>query len=413
MTAVLRDEAHRRIVDLLERHEAPGINTLVAGQTDLVLAEGLGSRVTDVRGRSFLDLVGGFGVALLGHRHPRVVAAVEAQMGHLVHGLGDVYANEPRARLASRLTHLAPWQNAKVYPAVSGADAVEIALKTAVLATGRHRVLAFEPAYHGLTLGALQPTSREVFRSPFAAHAAEHVCRLPFGCDPDDVRALLQSGDFAAMIFEPVVGREGVLFPPSAWVGEVLQHAQATDTISIADEIFTGFHRTGPRFAHLGDGVPADLICCGKALGGGLPIGYVLGRGDVLDAWRADGEARHTATFVGHPLACAAANAVLDVLEDQDWLGGCLSRLERAFARLGEAIPPNVSFRGRGALWALEFDRANDAKRLQREALDSGLLVLAGGPHGNVVQLLPPLVLDGDELSFVVETLGQLVRLPG
>ena len=378
MTGASCDDAHRGIVDQLERHEAPGINTLVASQTDLVLAEGLGAHVTDVRGRSYLDLIGGFGVALLGHRHPRIVAAVEAQMGRLIHGLGDVYANEPRARLAERLTGLAPWQDAKVYPAVSGADAVEIALKTAVLATGRHRVLAFEPAYHGLTLGALQPTSREVFRSPFAAHAAEHVFRLPFGCDPGEVRALLRGGDFAAMIFEPVVGREGVLFPPDGWIGDVLRIARAAGTVSIADEVFTGFHRTGPRFAHPEDGVAADLICCGKALGGGLPIGYVLGRADVMDAWRADGEARHTATFVGHPLACAAANAVLDALDDQEWLARSISRLELAFGRIGDAVPPRVAFRGRGALWALELEGADTAKGMQNAAREAGLLLLAG-----------------------------------
>ena len=408
MTEGPGEASHRRVVDELRRYEAPGINTLIEGESDLVLAEGQGARVTDLRGRSYLDLIGGFGVALLGHRHPRVMAAVREQMDRLVHGLGDVYANEPRARLARRLASRAPWPHARVYPAVSGADAVEIALKTAVLATGRHRVLAFEPAYHGLTLGALQPTSREAFRSPFEAHAAEHVARLPFGCDPERVRTLLAAGEFAAVIFEPVVGREGVIFPPASWVGDVLRTARDTDTVSIADEIFTGFHRTGPRFAHLGDGEPADLICCGKALGGGFPIGVVLGRAELLDAWRADGEARHTATFVGHPLASAAANAVLDVL-DEDWIETRAAAVEHAFGSLGEDLPAGVSLRGRGALWALDFQRAGDAGRLQRAARDAGILMLAGGPAGNVVQLLPPLVLSDDELSEIVDTLSGLL----
>lgn len=410
MSRRLVEDAHSRVVRDLERFEAPGINTLVAGGSDLVLAAADGACITDIRGRSYLDLVGGFGVALLGHRHPAVLAAVADQMKRLVHGLGDVYANEPRARLARRLARRAPWKSAKVYPAISGADAVEIALKTAVLATARHRVLAFEPAYHGMTLGALQPTSREVFRSPFAIHAADHVTRLKFGCSPTEVRNLLDGGDFAAMIFEPVVGREGVLFPPDGWLAEVLGAARESGTISIADEIFTGFHRTGPRFAHVDGGETADLICCGKGLGGGLPIGAVLGRAAVLDAWRADGEARHTATFVGHPLACAAANAVLDVLED-DWVAGRIAILEQAFSGLATSVPPGgVIFRGRGALYALEFDRAAQAKAFQRSARDAGVLVLAGGPAGNVVQLLPPLTLDGDELERVTHTLGKLLR---
>lgn len=411
MTPALGDAAHRRIVRDLDRYEAPGINTVVGGDSDLVLASAVGARVTDVQDRSYLDLVGGFGVALLGHRHPVVMAAVRSQMDRLVHGLGDVYANEPRARLARRLAALAPWRDAKVYPAISGADAVEIALKTAVLATGRSRVLAFEPAYHGLTLGALQPTSREMFRSPFAAHAAAHVHRLPFGGALDAVHEVLDDGDFAAVIFEPVVGREGVIFPPAGWTAEVVRAARACGTVSIADEIFTGFHRTGPRFAHLADGdpaEPADLICCGKALGGGLPIGAVLGRADVLDAWRAEGESRHTATFVGHPLACAAALAVLDVL-DEEWVEGRIVVLERALNRLGDLVPPGVTLRGRGALWALEFDQPAEAKRLQQRARDAGLLLLAGGPRGNVVQLLPPLTLTDNELAEVVDTLGALL----
>ena len=401
-------DAHRNIVRKLEQYEAPGINTLVRGQTDVVLASADGARVTDVTGRSYLDLIGGFGVALLGHRHPQVLDAVRHQMEHLVHGLGDVYANPPRARLARRLAQLAPWSEAKVYPAISGSDAVEIAIKTSVLATGRTKVLAFDPAYHGLTLGALQPTSRESFRSPFAAHAATHVQRLPFGADPKTVHALLAQQDFAAVIFEPVVGREGVLFPPAGWLGEIVRAARASGTVSIADEIFTGFHRTGPRFAHLVDEEPADLICCGKALGGGWPIGAVLGRAHVLDAWRADGEARHTATFVGHPVSCAAANAVLDLLRP-DWVAQRIEALESAFRPLGDSLPSGVSYRGRGALWAFEFERAEDARRLQHSARNAGILLLAGGPRGNVVQILPPLILEGEDLGLAVETLRRLV----
>ena len=411
----------------LALYEAPGINTLVDGDTNLVLSEALGANVMDTTGNRYIDLVSGFGVALLGHRNPSILQSVADQSGKLLHGLGDVYANQPRIELARALCKRAPFANAKVYFAVSGADAVEIALKTAVLATSRKRVLAFDPGYHGTTLGALQVSSRPEFREPFAAHGGTHVTRLPFGCKPRDLRQALGTEDFAAVLFEPVVGREGVLFPPKGWIQSLLEIAKATGTVSIADEIFTGFRRTGPWFAHCKDSssTPADLICCGKALGGGLPIGAVIGQRQLFSAWDHGGEALHTGTFVGHPLACAAALSVLRELE-QPWITDRLVAIERAFSSLaaattataratssvGPAKRPALHVRGEGALWAIECETRCVAKRLQQEALSRGLLVLAGGPEGRVVQLVPPLPITDQQLDYVIKTLADLLDLP-
>ncbi|HEX6204082.1 MAG TPA: aminotransferase class III-fold pyridoxal phosphate-dependent enzyme, partial [Thermoanaerobaculia bacterium] len=202
--------------------EAPGVNTLVGDAPSLFWQEAAGANVVDVDGNRFVDLASGFGVAAIGHRHPRVVAAIRDQAGRLIHGLGDVHPHPLRVelaeRLAARLAVARGADGARIHFGISGAEAVEIAVKTAVLATGRSAVVAFEPSYHGLTAGALALTSRPAFRRPFAAHLHPHVVRLPYGGEPAAVAARLAVGDVAAGVVEPSVGREGVLLPPPGWL---------------------------------------------------------------------------------------------------------------------------------------------------------------------------------------------------
>ena len=170
----------RRLARQATHAEAPGINTVTANGKALFWQEARGANVLDVDGNRFVDLTSGFGAAAVGHRHPEVVAAVRKQAGILLHGLGDVHSHPDRPRLARQLLRLAPVDDAQVYFAVSGSDAVEIALKTTLLATGRNSILSFDPAYHGLSLGALQVTSRPEFRDPFSPHFHQNVHRLPF-----------------------------------------------------------------------------------------------------------------------------------------------------------------------------------------------------------------------------------------
>jgi 4-aminobutyrate aminotransferase-like enzyme len=396
--------------------EAPGINTLYGGEPNLVWQEALGSCVTDLDGNRFLDFTSGFGVAAIGHRHPRVVAAIREQSERLVHGLGDAIGHPGRLALAARLRELAPWPAAartQVYFAVSGADAVEIALKTALLhRRGRSRVAVFEPSYHGLSLGALAATSRPAFRDPFAAHLHAELSRFPFGRPLGNLRHELEKGRFAAVMVEPVVGREGALFPPAGWLAELAEICRATGTLLACDEIFTGFGRCGHLFASAGEGVVPDLLCCGKALGGGLPIAAVLAPAEILAAWATPGEALHTGTFVAHPLACAAALAALSVIEEE-------GLAERA-KLLGEEIAPRIegwlehkelaAVRGRGLFFGLEFASRELAGRFQQAAWRNGVLLLAGGPEGKVAQLSPPLTIARPQLEAALEALELALR---
>ncbi|MEM7481160.1 MAG: aminotransferase class III-fold pyridoxal phosphate-dependent enzyme [Acidobacteriota bacterium] len=382
----------------LGRFEAPGINTLAGGEASLLWHEAVGSNVVDVDGNRFVDLTSGFGVAAVGHRHPRVVEAIRRQSAVLLHGLGDVHAHPRRPALARRLAEIAPvaGESPVVHFAISGADAVEIALKTVLLDDPRRPgVVAFEPAYHGLTLGALAATSRPDFREPFAPWLNPHVSTLPFAAPTEQLAEHLDlHPEIGAVLFEPIAGREGILVPPDGWLGELVEVARARRVKVIADEIFTGCGRTGRWFAVEHDNARPDLIACGKALGGGLPIGAVVGGRELMAAWRTTGEARHTATSVGHPLACAAAWEVIEVVESENLLAGAAEVGSRIAARRERWRRCGVEeLRGRGAIWGAEVATPNLAKAWAGEAMQRGVLLLAGGASGRVVQLAPPLVI--------------------
>jgi acetylornithine/succinyldiaminopimelate/putrescine aminotransferase len=391
--------------------EAPGVNTLPGGEpaaASVLWEEARGSNVRDVDGNIYIDLTAGFGVAAVGHRHPRVVEAVREQSGRLLHGLGDVAAHPLRVEIARRLVRLAPMDEPQVFFSISGAEAVEIALKTALGSTGRPGIVAFEPSYHGLTLGALNATSREAFRTPFAAHLHSHVRRLPFACDPGRVEEVLRKGDVGCVLLEPIVGREGVLVPPAGWLPDVAEICRRRSTLLIADEIFTGFGRTGRLFAVEHEGVRPDVLCCGKALGGGLPIAAVVARRDLFRCWETPGEALHTATFLANPLACAAALATLDVLEEEDLparaarLGEDLGRRLRTWPERFTAVE---EVRGRGLLWGVQLRTGRQAKEWTTEACSQGVLLLAGGPEGRVAQLVPPLTIREEQIEAAVRVL--------
>lgn len=399
----------------LRELEAPGVNTLYGDADNLLWLEAKGANVLDVDGNRYIDLTSGFGVAVVGHRHPKVVRAIRDQSGRLIHGLGDAAGHPWRIRLADELRRLSKIDDAQTYFAISGADAVEVALKTALLwqrRSGdykeRQTLIAFEPAYHGLTLGALALSSRPEFRGPFDAHLTPELRRLPFACSARSIESALERRDVAAVIVEPIVGREGVLVPPDGWLAGLAHQCRRAGTLLITDEIFTGFARTGTLFAAEYEQVRPDLLVCGKALAGGLPIGAVIGRKELMAAWTTPGEALHTATFIANPLACASALAALEVIEQQDLCGRAKELGLKVHQRLDtwpERYAPIQAVRGRGLLWGLELDHARSAAALSQAARRRGLLMLAGGPRGNVAQIVPPLTITERQLEHALDTL--------
>ncbi len=406
-----------------------------------------GSNVRDADGNVYIDLTGAFGVAVAGHARPEMGNAMAAQASRLVHGMGDVHPPEVKVRLLERLAGLAPWPETRGFLANSGSEAVEAALKTALLATGRPGILAFEGGYHGLTLGSLAATFRDDFRAPFEAHlhGGVHFAHFPDALESvgseagalerslSRVDALLLQAEaegvpIGAVLVEPIQGRAGVRVPVPGFLAGVAERTRAAGAVLIFDEIFTGFGRTGDIFAFEaerdrgGDAVVPDLLCVGKALGGGLPLSACLGAEAVMDAWPAStGEALHTSTFLGHPLACATALAFLDVLEDEALADRAVATGARLRRGLEEALGGMRAMRemgirgirGRGLFLGLVLDGpgapGSAGVRVAEEALRRGLIVLPAGPSGEVVELSPPLVLTPGQTDAAIELLAASV----
>jgi 4-aminobutyrate aminotransferase len=421
----------QELIARLNAAEAPGL-TLPGG---VVWASAVGSNVVDVDGNRYIDMAAAFGVAGVGHRNPRVLAAVQAQSEQLLHGMGDVYAHETRVRLVETLARLAPIPEARVFLAGGGAEAVEIALKTATLATGKPGVLAFTGGYHGLTFGALAPTSRAAFRAPFAAHLSPNIVRAPYpyayrwptagDCAAESLAqtaALLDTAQVpvGALIVEPIQGREGEIVPPDGWLRGLRQLCDQRGILLIADEIFSGWGRTGRLWAVDHEGVTPDLICVGKGMTGGLPLAACIGRAALMEHWRVNGEPLHTATFMGHPLGCAGALAAIAELHERDLVARCASLGAQTLARLqafASGCPVVGEVRGRGLMIGVELVQDKQSKTPAPElayqvalaAQQRGVLLLGGGMYGNVLSITPPFVITTEQLDYALSAIEQIL----
>lgn len=398
----------------LARYESRNV-TYVAEDFPVFWESASGATVTDVDGNRYIDMTSAFGVASVGHANPRVVSAVTEQAARLMHGMGDVHPTEVRTLLLERLARLLPQGLAKAFLATTGSEAVEAALKTAVLATGKHRFIAYRAAYHGLSLGALAVSGIDTFVAPFRDLVPAVTTLLDY---PDAQRMSLddavqqldsQAGDcseIAALIIEPLQGRGGCVLPPKGYLAAVRRFCDERGILMIADEIYTGFGRTGYWFACEAEGVVPDIICIGKAMGGGFPISATIAKEHVMDAWPVSrGEALHTSTYLGNPMGCAAALAVIDELERNQLIKrsrdlGMLfqARLERL--RESESV---VTTRGRGMMWGMQLRDGATAERLVKRALARGVILLQAGPSGEVISFTPPIIIGETILSRALD----------
>ncbi len=388
----------RSWVDRLALRECPAVTARrarraavlgVADTDPIVWDEALGANVRDVDGNRFIDLSSGFGVATVGHRDPAVVEAAQRQAGRLVHAMGDAFPDPMRVRLLERLCALTGMERGIL--GSSGSDAVEAALKTARMATGRDAVLAFGGSYHGLSYGALSATDykSQAFRAPFAGQLGQHVRHAPFGGPLPDLRQV------GAVIVEPIQGRGGMREPPDGWLEALRRACSGAGSQLIYDEIYTGFGRTGQLFAFSEEARP-DLLCVGKGMAGGFPISACLGTAEVMDAWGASrGEALHTQTFLGNPVGCAMALACIDrVLELLPRVG----TLDLA-ARLRAHGP----VRGRGLMLGLQHA---DAPALSRRLLERGFIALPAGEEAEVLAVTPPLCISEEQVAAFLSALS-------
>lgn len=390
-----------------------------------------GSNVWDPDGNRYVDLTAGFGVAAAGHGNRRVVTALRRQIGRQLHGLGDVHPPAAKLKLLEALAERSPYAETRTILGNSGSEAVEAALKTARLATGKPGVLAFTGAYHGLTYGALALTDRMHFRGPFLDQLNPHVVWAPFppgpGADPAAALAAVEAAldspkgeKVGCLIVEPIQGRGGIVEPPAGFLPGLKDLCARRDLLLIFDEIYTGCGRTGRWFALEHEGVLPDLLCLGKAMSGALPVSACLGPADLMEAWPpSGGEAIHTSTFLGNPVACAAATASLREigrrgLPERAATVGAAWRAELEELAGRHAIVRGV--RGRGLMLGLELvdpdsgaPATDRTLRLVNDMLRRGWIVLPDGEHANIISLTPPLTISESLLERATTVLDELL----
>lgn len=410
--------ASKTLAASLQRYESRNV-TAWSHDFPVFWESASGATVVDADGNRYLDLTAAFGVASVGHGNPRVAAAVTAQAARLMHGMGDVHPTGLRARLLERLANVLPHGLSKTFLTSTGSEAVEAAMKTALLATGRTRFACYRNAYHGLSFGALAVCGMEKFRAPFAGALGPPPVVLDYPSENDAVDAALErthgalrEAGVAALLIEPIQGRGGCILPPQGYLTGVRAICDELGIVLIADEIFTGFGRTGEWFAVASEGVVPDVMCIGKAMGGGFPIGAAVGTPAIMDAWPATtGESLHTSTYLGNPMGCAAALATIDEIETRGLPGRAKSLEPAVRARLQSlcAYRSVTAVRGRGLLWGVQTPGPAVADAIVKRALARGLLVLASGAAGDVIALSPPLVIGESRLARALDLLEAAV----
>jgi 4-aminobutyrate aminotransferase-like enzyme len=376
----------------------------------------LGANVWDADGNRYVDLTAGFGVANAGHAHPAVVRALHEQTATLLHAMGDVQPAAVKVALLEALVRRYPGGGpARAILGSSGSDAVEAALKTSLLASGRPGVVAFEGAYHGLALGALDATAWPLFRERFAARlpAATVFARFADAADAE-AAAARSAHPIGAVLVEPIQGRGGERIPPDGFLRDLRRLCDERGWLLVCDEVYTGFGRTGRWFACEHEGVVPDLLCAAKGLAGGMPLSACLGRAEVMEAWPvAAGEGLHTQTFLGHPPGCAAALASLRAIEDEKLVERAAELGASALARLRSALVGAdgiADVRGRGLLLGVECETRELAAGACERALTRGVIALASGEDGRVVSLTPPLSIPRELLEAALDVVVACLR---
>src|SRR5437867_11736863 len=404
----------------------------LAHATPVYVAKAEDAVLEDVDGNRYIDFAGGIGCNNVGHRRPSVLSAIREQLDRFLHTCVQVTPYESYVRLAERMNELTPGKFPKKTLFVnSGAEAVENAVKIARAHTGRSGVIAFEDAFHGRTMMALALTSKthpykagfapfpsDVYRIPYAyCYRCSYSLKYP-SCDvycahhlEDTFKRVVASEEVAAVIAEPVLGEGGFVIPPKEFFGILIDICHRHGVLFIADEVQSGFGRTGKMFASEHYGIEPDIFVTAKSLGGGLPLAAVTGRAEIMDA---PGPGGLGGTFAGNPLSCAAALAVLDIFEHENLLeraNALGNRFQKRAREWQERWPMIGDVRGLGAMQAIELVQspekrepaADEANQIVQYCYEHGLTVLSAGSYSNVIRVLVPLVATDAQMDEGLE----------
>ena len=422
---------------LLRDYECRNITYLAEdGSWPIVWERAKGVHVWDTDGKKYLDLTGAFGVAATGHANPRVIKAAQAQLAKLPHAMGDVHPHPLKGQLARELSKLTfeRWKlgRGKTIFCNSGFEAVEAALKTALLATGKKDVIAFEGAYHGLGYGALSTTHRRLFNEPFQNQLGKfgHFAHFPENY-PELTKSkralekLFKDHSVGAVLVEPIQGRAGMRVPPRGFIKLLRKLCDKHDALLIFDEIYTGFGRTGRWFACEDDAVYPNLICLGKALTNGFPLSVCVGTADIMDrAWpKSEGEAIHTSTFLGHPVGCAMALTQIREIKKKKLLRQA-NRIGKWFHKYTKGKFPYAKgliiygkfIGGMNSIAVCKHESELDPNEtagtefvsaVVKDMLKRGYILLSAGERGNVIMFTPPLTITEKQIERTIKALGK------
>jgi acetylornithine/LysW-gamma-L-lysine aminotransferase len=373
----------------------------VFAKKPIVALKGRGALLWDINGRKYVDCTSAYGVAVVGHCHPKVVSAIKTQAELLIACHSSLY-NSTRSDFLNKLMSITPVGLKKAFLANSGTESVETAIKLARKYTRKPEIIAFVGGFHGKTMGSLSATWRKKYREPFKPLVPEFK-HVPYGKIERVKEAI--SEKTAAVIVEPVQGESGIRIPPENFLKQLKEVCSTNNILLVFDEIQTGFGRTGKLFACEHTNVIPDVLCLAKAVGGGVPIGVTVTREEIMSALKL-GE--HTSTFSGNPIICAAAAAAVEVVVDEK-LSQRAERLGKYFMEGLKALQDKYKIirevRGMGLMIGMEF--RFDVLNLILKALERNVLVLDAGR--NVLRFLPPLVITESQIDRVISVLDDVI----
>ncbi|WGL60542.1 aspartate aminotransferase family protein [Pigmentibacter sp. JX0631] len=426
----------------LQNVECPD-TTYINENFPIVMKKGKGMSIQDVDNNKYLDFTACFGVLALGHRPQTTIQAIRKQAAKLIHGMGDVHPTEAKINLLEQIAKITPYEKAKSLLGQSGGDAIESAIKTAMLATNRYQFLSFSGGYHGLQFAPLALNHRQDFIHGFEPWLHNKSTAIPFpsfspdetGLDSQQLKCIhqlypadvvlnlledeLKKKIYAALILEPIQGRGGKRAFTAEFLKTCKELCAKYGTLLVFDEIYTGFGRTGKLFALQHFNVTPDLLCLGKAMGGGLPISLCVG--DIMEVWeKSKGEARQTQTFLGHPLACAVAYETIKTIQknlpnfqkellaiDQEFL-----KFQQNMQQEGLFTRFPFVIRGKGfmkGIWFYKSD-AGFCVPLMEQLLNHGFIVLPEGERADVLSFTPPLIVKANHFNKIFKTIIQLLK---
>lgn len=432
----------KKFISKLSKLEAPGL-TLMDTDLSIVWEKSSGTKILDVDGNEYIDFASGLNVANVGHTNQEVLKPVREQLDLLLQGMGDFHSNNRKIEFLEKLNEIIPMNNPRYILSVNGSDAVDSALKTASLYTGKSQFISFYGGYHGMGAKSLEVTARHHFRNPFTKELPKSTTFLPypyayrpiFDSQPEKnteeclklVEQTIEnsasgSNDIAGIIIESFQGRGGVVEAPKEFLQGLREICTRNNIVLILDEILSGFGRTGKWFGFEHSNIEPDIITIGKGLSSGFPISVCCGKEEIMSVWsKYEGESIHTSTFQGNPVGCVLATSVINYIKNSN----LLDRSEKLGDYFIGKLRKEIGFynkvgdiRGKGLMIGIEFimdknDKSPDSDycwTVMKKGLKNGLVFLNGGHNVNVLCLTPPLVITKEEIDKCIEVLKNILE---